>query len=77
MGLNAPTTSLWLSGATDSLEERNAIQSYLNRLEEWVHENLMKFSKTTIMFCTCVMAISITIRGWMVNGLKVALQRRT
>lgn len=35
-----------LSGATDKLKVRNAIQKYLGRLERSAHENLMNFNKT-------------------------------
>jgi len=34
-----------LSGAVDSLEGQDAIQSDINRLEEWAHANVMKFNK--------------------------------
>ena len=34
-----------LSGAVNTLERREAIQKELDRLEKWVHENLMKFNK--------------------------------
>jgi len=34
-----------LSGAVDMLEGKDAIQRDPNRLERWVHDNLMKFSK--------------------------------
>lgn len=34
-----------LSGADGLLEERNAFQGCLVRLEEWIHMNLMKFNE--------------------------------
>lgn len=34
-----------LSGATDKLKVRNAIQKYLGKLERSAHENLMNFNK--------------------------------
>ena len=34
-----------LSGAADVLEGRDAIQDDFDRLEEWAHENLLKFHK--------------------------------
>ena len=34
-----------LSGAVNTLEGRDTIQRYLNRLERWAYANLMKFNK--------------------------------
>jgi len=34
-----------LSGAVNTLEGREALENYTNRLEKWAHENLMRLSK--------------------------------
>lgn len=35
-----------VSGEVDTLEEQDAIQRHLDRLQRWDHVNLMKFTKT-------------------------------
>ncbi|TRZ26614.1 hypothetical protein HGM15179_000495 [Zosterops borbonicus] len=40
------TGGIKLSGVDDTLEGQDAILSYLNRLEKWAHENLIRFNKT-------------------------------
>ncbi|PKU43347.1 rna-directed dna polymerase from mobile element jockey-like [Limosa lapponica baueri] len=60
-----PFTSTKLSGAIDSLEGRDGIQS--DKLEEWTHVNLMKFNKAK---CTWVRATLGVNTGWVNEGIE-------
>ena len=65
-----------LSGTIDMLEGRSAIQRDLVRLEMQAHANLMKFNKVKCKVLHLVQSSS-TDRGWVENGLRTALKRRT
>lgn len=65
-----------LRGAVDSLEGKGVTQRDISGLE-WIHVNLMKFSKTQCMVCTWIRAIPCISTDSRVNGLREALQRRT
>ena len=49
-----------LSGAVNTLEGRDAIQGDLDRLERWVHTNLIEFSKAKCK----IVAITSTETHW-------------
>jgi len=62
-----------LCGVLDTLEERDAIQRDLDRLERWACVNCMKFNKAK---CTWVRVIPNTSTGWAESGSRAALRRR-
>jgi len=66
-----------LSAAVDMLEGRDAIQRVLDRLEKWAKVNLIKFNKATCKALHLVWGSTRINTGWVTNGLRTALQRRT
>ena len=63
-----------LCGAVNMLEGRDVIQRDLGRCERWACANLMKFNKAK---CKVQRAVPSTNTGWVENGLRADLRRRT
>ena len=65
-----------LSGVVDALEERDAIQEDLDKLERWACVSLMRFSIAKCKVLYLGWSNPRYIYRWE-NSLRVALQRRT
>lgn len=59
------------------MEGRNAIQRNLDRLESWACMNLMEFNNAKHKVLHLGQAIPSTNTGWVENGLRAILRRRT
>lgn len=72
--LSAPSSSLPMTAScvVDTLEEGDAFQRDLDRLEGWDDAYLIKFNETK---CKGTQTIPRTNRGWAEYGLKTALRR--
>lgn len=69
--------NLKLCDVVDRLEGRENIQRDLDRPERWGRENLMKFSKARCKVLHGGGAVPSTSPGWLENGLRPSLRRRT
>ncbi|KAJ7414432.1 hypothetical protein WISP_84224 [Willisornis vidua] len=59
-----------LCGVVDTLEGKEVIQEDLDKVERWVHANLMNATRPSTRFFTWVGAIPST--GWEENGERLA-----
>lgn len=67
--LSAPSAGL-LHGAVDGLEERDATQRDLGRIQEWAPVNHMKCKRSRARSFIWLRAIRNISTGWRVNGMK-------
>ncbi|RMC13302.1 hypothetical protein DUI87_10837 [Hirundo rustica rustica] len=64
-----------LCGMVDTLVGRDVIQR--DNLQRQAYVNLLKFNKAKCKSCTWARTIPITNTGWVENGLRAVLGRKT
>lgn len=65
-----------LSGAIDTLEERDTTHRNLDKLKKWAGKNLIRFNKPKWRICSWDEAVPDMNTDWK-NSLRAALMRRT